>query len=80
MTAKQLLEFIDSIKEEEYVDFIADELREQRNDIVAQMERSDDKKLKRIYVDLSEKLEAIEMMKFQRILYFKLAGFQEVEQ
>lgn len=75
MTAKQLLEFIDSIKEEEYVDFIADELREQRNDIVAQMERSDDKKLKRIYVDLSEKLEAIEMMKFQRILYFKLAGF-----
>ncbi len=75
MTAKQLLKFIDSIRADEGIDFIADELRNQRDNILAKMESNADKKDKKIYKDILEKLEAIEMMKFQRILYYKLAGF-----
>lgn len=75
MTARQLLKFIDSIRADEGIDFIADELRNQRDDISAKMEYNPDKKYKKAYKDICEKLEAIEMMKFQRILYYKLAGF-----
>lgn len=75
MTAKQLLKFIESIKEVEELDYIRDDITAERNNCAVLALEKDDKKAKRQFNDLSEKLEAITMMKFQRTLLFKLAGF-----
>lgn len=73
MTAKQLLRFIDSIKEVEGIDAIADDLFTKKGDLALKIELDNNVKDKKLYSDLAEKLEAIEMMKHQRLLFYKLS-------
>lgn len=81
MTAKQLLNYIDEIKDDEELDYIQTELDYQKGNIAVQIECCTNRKkmaqLQKAKSDLQEKLDAVQVIKYQRLLIFKWASQKE---
>lgn len=79
MTAKQIMDFMEENgREEDMFGNLEIIIKEEKFNIVVQLEHTpDDKTLKRKYINICEKLRAIQIMREQRLELYRQAGIQK---